>query len=78
MKKNISQEVDGVNRRQFLQLSANVGLLMAVMPDSAFAQGSKDLVVAIPADLGGWDQDYLAFDLVGLAMFKNCYPFMID
>ena len=51
---------------------------MAVMPDSAFAQGSKDLVVAIPADLGGWDQDYLAFDLVGLAMFKNCYPYMID
>ena len=52
MKKNISQEVDGVNRRQFLQLSANIGVLMAVMPDSAFAQGSKDLVVAIPADLG--------------------------
>ncbi|HIN60180.1 MAG TPA: ABC transporter substrate-binding protein [Gammaproteobacteria bacterium] len=78
MKKNISQEVDGVNRRQFLQLSANIGVLMAVMPDSAFAQGSKDLVVAIPADLGGWDQDYLAFDLVGLAMFKNCYPYMID
>ena len=78
MKKNISQGVDGVNRRQFLQLSANIGVLMAVMPDSAFAQGSKDLVVAIPADLGGWDQDYLAFDLVGLAMFKNCYPYMID
>ena len=55
MKNNISQEVDGVNSRQFLQLSANIGVLMAVMPDSAFAQGSKDLVVAIPADLGGWD-----------------------
>ena len=78
MKKYIFPEAGIVNRRQFLQLSANIGLLMAVTPDSAFAQGSKDLVVAIPADLGGWDQDYLAFDLVGLAMFKNCYPYMID
>ena len=68
----------GINRRQFFQLSANVGLLMAVNPDSVFSQGTRDLVVAIPADLGGWDQDYLAFDLVGLAMFKNCYPYMID
>ena len=71
MKKYTFPEAGIVNRRQFLQLSANIGLLMAVTPDSAFAQGSKDLVVAIPADLGGWDQDYLAFDLVGLAMFKN-------
>ena len=78
MKKYFVPQVGVVNRRQFLQLSANIGLLMVVTPDSAFAQGSEELVVAIPADLGGWDQDYLAFDLVGLAMFKNCYPYMID
>ena len=78
MKKDIFSEAGGLNRRQFLQLSANLGLLMAVTSDSAFAQGSEELVVAIPADTGGWDHDYLAFDLVGLALFKNCYPFMIS
>ena len=76
--KNIVPEVDGLSRRQFLQLSANIGLLMAITSDHAFAQGNEELIVAIPADTGGWDQDYLAFDLVGLAMFKNCYPYMIN
>ncbi len=76
--KNLSKNGGGISRRQFLQIGTNVGLIMAVAPNSAFADGHKDLVVAIPADLGGWDQDYLAFDLVGLATMKNCYPYMIE
>jgi peptide/nickel transport system substrate-binding protein len=78
VKKDLFSLKEGLNRRQFLQLSANAGLLMAVTSETAFADGHDELVVAIPADTGGWDQDYLAFDLVGLALFKNCYPYMIN
>src|ERR1700722_13920827 len=36
------------------------------------------LVVAVASDPGGFDQDYLAFDLVGLSLMKNFMPFAID
>lgn len=36
------------------------------------------LTLAVASEPGGWDQDYLAFDLVGLALMKNFYPYCID
>ncbi len=68
----------GLNRRTFLQLGAGVGLVLTLPAGRAFAQGADTLTVAIPADLGGWDQDFLAFDTIGLAVMKNTYPYMID
>ena len=68
----------GPSRRQVLQISAGLGLALAVTPSGTFAQNRSELTVAVPADLGGWDQDYLAFDLVGLAVMKNCYLYLLD
>ena len=68
----------GPSRRQVLQISAGLGLALAVTPSGKFAQSRSELTVAVPADLGGWDQDYLAFDLVGLAVMKNCYLYLLD
>lgn len=67
-----------LTRRQFFELGGGVGLMLTLSPSGAFAAGRDELAIAVPADLGGWDHDYLAFDLVGLAVFKNCYPFMIE
>jgi peptide/nickel transport system substrate-binding protein len=39
--------------------------------------GTAELTVAVPSYPGSWDQDFLAFDLVGLALMKNYYPYMI-
>lgn len=36
------------------------------------------LRIAIPAYPGSWDQDFLGFDIVALALFKNTYPYMVD
>lgn len=68
-----------LSRRHVLHLGAGLGLALTLPLGAgrAAAEGSS-LTIAIPADLGGWDHDYLAFDLVGLAMMKNTYPFMID
>lgn len=75
-----STRPDGPNRRDVLHLGAGLGLVMTVPlgVGPAAAQAGETVTIAIPADLGGWDHDYLAFDLVGLAMMKNTYPFMID
>lgn len=69
---------DGLTRRQLFELGGGIGLMLTLAPNGVFAQGKKELVVAVPADLGGWDQDYLAFDLVGLAVMKNCYPYLLE
>jgi peptide/nickel transport system substrate-binding protein len=76
--KNVTAEREGPTRRQLFELGAGLGLMLTLTPSGAFAQGKDELTIAIPADLGGWDQDYLAFDLVGLAVMKNCYPYMIE
>ena len=67
-----------ITRRQFFELGGGLGLMLTLTPSGTFAEGKDELTIAVPADLGGWDHDYLAFDLVGLAVFKNCYPFMIE
>ncbi len=42
------------------------------------ATSSGTLRLAVASDPGGFDQDYLAFDLVGLALMKNFMPWGID
>ena len=47
----------------------------------AGAQGARaadTLTIAVPNAPASWDQDYLAFDLTGLALEKNYYPYMVD
>ena len=39
---------------------------------------AKELVIAIPAYPSSWDQDFVAFDLVALSLFKNVYPYLVD
>ncbi len=63
-------------RRAVFGALAGAGL--ALSASGALADDHDTLTMAIPADLGGWDQDYLAFDLVGLAVMKNTYPYAID
>jgi peptide/nickel transport system substrate-binding protein len=46
-------------------------------PDDS-AAGTDELRVAVTAYPGSWDQDFVAFDLVALSMFKNVYPYLID
>ncbi|HTW99011.1 MAG TPA: ABC transporter substrate-binding protein, partial [Acidimicrobiales bacterium] len=45
---------------------------------AAEATSSGTLRLAVASDPGGFDQDYLAFDLVGLALLKNFMPWGID
>lgn len=40
--------------------------------------GKGTLRVAVAADPGGFDQDYLAFDTIGLSLMKNFMPYAID
>jgi peptide/nickel transport system substrate-binding protein len=70
-----------LSRRSLVQAAGAAGLVAALGPGSARAARrapAGTLTVAIPSAPGSWDQDYLAFDLVGLALEKNYYPYMID
>lgn len=42
------------------------------------AASANTLTIAVPNAPASWDQDYLAFDLTGLALEKNYYPYPID
>lgn len=42
------------------------------------ASSASTLTIAVPNAPASWDQDYLAFDLTGLALDKNYYPYPID
>ncbi len=42
------------------------------------ATADKVLTIAIASDPGSLDQDFVAFDLIALALHKNIYPYLID
>ena len=56
------------------------GSSAAVSPSGSDGATSapKELVIAIPAYPSSWDQDFVAFDLVALSLFKNVYPYLVD
>jgi peptide/nickel transport system substrate-binding protein len=75
-----------LTRRDALYLGGGLGLSLALAP-SALARGRRGapdlarggpLRVGVPNDVGGWDFDYAAFNLVGIMVLKNIYPFTID
>ncbi|WP_055479937.1 ABC transporter substrate-binding protein [Sphaerimonospora mesophila] len=88
LKDSAASNASRFSRRSFFQLQLGAGALLLVgcargtSTDGAGAQsggGSTDtLRIAVPSDPGSLDQDYLAFDLVGLALMKNYYPYLID
>ncbi len=39
---------------------------------------SGTLTFAVPSFPGSWDQDFVGFDLVALAMYKNAMPYLVD
>lgn len=50
-----------------------------VRSGAASSVSARDtLTIAVPNAPASWDQDYLAFDLTGLALEKNYYPYPID
>ncbi len=79
--------VHTVSRRGFLALGGG-GVLMLVASCAAGSgeSGGKKtdqtkadtLTFAIPSYPGGWDQDFIGFDLVALALYKNVMPYLVD
>jgi peptide/nickel transport system substrate-binding protein len=69
-----------ITRRTFVKAAGAAGLVAALGPARVLAasRASGTMTIAIPSAPGSWDQDYLAFDLVGLALEKNYYPYCID
>ena len=53
------------------------GLFRAAAARAA-SRSTTMLTVGIPNDVGGWDFDYIAFNLTGIMVLKNTYPFAID
>ncbi|MCS5734422.1 ABC transporter substrate-binding protein [Herbiconiux daphne] len=49
----------------------------AASPTDA-ASATSELRIAVPSYPGSWDQDFVAFDPVALALFKNVYPYLVD
>lgn len=58
--------------------AALVALALGRTADGAAATTPDTLTIAVPNAPGSWDQDYVAFDLIALALNKNYYPYMID
>ena len=75
-----------LTRKQELRLGAGLGAAAVVGGHSGLfraaaaraASRSTTLTVGIPNDVGGWDFDYIAFNLTGIMVLKNTYPFAID
>jgi peptide/nickel transport system substrate-binding protein len=83
-----------LSRRRLLYIGGGLGLAVAVGGPLAACGGTtedaeQDVIepdattreattIAVPNDMGGWDFDYLAFNLVGIMVLKNTYPFAID
>ncbi len=47
-------------------------------PSGTESAATDELRVAITSYPSSWDQDFVAFDLVALEMFKNVYPYLVD
>jgi peptide/nickel transport system substrate-binding protein len=67
-----------LTRRSLVKAAGAAGLVAVLGPARALGAAAGTMTVAIPTAPGSWDQDYLAFDLVGLALEKNYYPYSID
>jgi peptide/nickel transport system substrate-binding protein len=75
-----------LTRKQMLRLGGGLGAAVALGGTSGFARTAAgmaaarkaSLTVGIPNDVGGWDFDYIAFNLTGIMVLKNTYPFGID
>jgi peptide/nickel transport system substrate-binding protein len=72
-----------ISRRSFLLATGAIGVAAALEPARTFAarttrSAAQSLTIAVPNAPASWDQDYIAFDLTGLALDKNYYPYMVD
>jgi peptide/nickel transport system substrate-binding protein len=75
-----------LTRKQVLRLGGGIGAAVALGGSSSVfrtavaraAARRSTLRVGIPNDIGGWDFDYIAFNLTGIMVLKNTYPFAID
>lgn len=75
-----------LTRKQVLRLGGGIGAAVALGGSTGFvrtaagiaAARKSTLTVGIPTDIGGWDFDYIAFNLTGIMVLKNTYPFGID
>lgn len=45
---------------------------------STTAAAGKTLTIAVPSYPSSWDQDFVAFDPIALALYKNVYPYLVD
>lgn len=76
----------GLSRRSFFVLGGGVGVALltgcaAGANDSDGDGGgaaSDTLRVAVSSYPGSWDQDFVGFDLLALALFKNTMPYLVD
>lgn len=80
--------VPAVSRRSFLALGGGLGI--ALVTGCAAAANSGDgsdggggsaadtLRVAVSSYPGSWDQDFVGFDLLALALYKNTMPYLVD
>jgi peptide/nickel transport system substrate-binding protein len=69
-----------LTRRSLVKAAGAAGLVAMLGPTRALGapDASGTITIAVPTAPGSWDQDYLAFDLVGLALEKNYFPYLID
>ncbi len=85
MKLTMGKEAKGPGRR-VVRATAVAGasaLLLAgcaagPAQETPTGDGGGELRIAIPSYPGSWDQDFVAWDPVALALFKNVYPYLVD
>ncbi|MDQ6527187.1 ABC transporter substrate-binding protein [Nocardioides sp. LHD-245] len=46
--------------------------------DDSDGESNTELRIAVTAYPSSWDQDFVAFDLVALELYKNIYPYLVD
>jgi peptide/nickel transport system substrate-binding protein len=76
------ENAHGYTRRQVLAGGGALGVGVALAPllsaCGSESSSSSSLTIAVTSRPGSWDQDYLAFDTVGLALMRNYQPYMLD